>query len=141
MRIHIIIIIAVFIPFVSVQGGEILPMNWLTPEQLKQAERPIQEQLDTGKAMGATAWDMAALKDARMLLMYIMIYERLPDDVSRANFRSEQQAWIQQRHEAVQSLAKSDGGSMVALDQASKHMELTDARIAILSQKLPQHKN
>src|SRR4051812_46851034 len=43
-------------------GGDILPKGWLSPEQLQRAENPIQQQLDTGRGMGGTAWDMAAVK-------------------------------------------------------------------------------
>jgi uncharacterized protein YecT (DUF1311 family) len=90
--------------------------------------------------MGPTAWDMAALKDARLLLIYLTIYERLPDNSSRTKFKSEQQAWLEQRKKAIEALADPDGGSMVALDQASKHMELTDMRIAFLEKQLEQVK-
>lgn len=136
MRIHALTFTAATLSIFSVSGEGILPTEWLTPAQLEQAEGPIQEQLDTGKAMGSTAWDMAALKDARLLLIYVTIYERLPDDTSRAKFKSEQQAWLEQRKKAVQRLADPNGGSMVVLDQASKHMELTDKRVAILKKQL-----
>ena len=140
MRIHALIFTAVILSIFSASGGEILPKDWLTPDQLEQAERPIQDQLDTGKAMGATAWDMAALKDARLLLIYLTIYERLPGNASRAKIYSEQQAWLKQRRKAVEALADPNGGSMVILDQASKHMDLTDKRIAILQKKLDRLK-
>ena len=140
MRIHAIFT-AVFILFIlSASGEEILPKDWLTPDQLQRAERPIQDQLDTGKAMGATAWDMAALKDARLLLIYVAIYERLPDRASRAAFYSEQQAWLKQRQRTVRALADPNGGSMVLLDQASMHMDLTDKRLAVLQKHLDQMK-
>ena len=51
MRIHSSIFIAAILTIISAYGEEILPKGWLTPDQLEQAERPIQEQLDTGKAM------------------------------------------------------------------------------------------
>ena len=114
----------------------ILPGDWLTPDQLEQAESPIQDQLDTGKGMGPTAWGMAAVKDARLLLIYLSIYERLPDDASRASLYSEQQTWLKQRQKAVSALADPNGGSMVVLDQAGEHMSYTDKRIAFLKEKL-----
>ena len=103
-------------------------------------KRPIQEQLDTGKAMGPTAWDMASLKDARLLLIYLTVYERLPDNASRLKLKSEQEAWLEQRKKAVRALADPTGGSMATLHQASKHMDLTDKRIENLSKRLGKMK-
>lgn len=140
MRIYTSIFTAGILSIFSASGEEILPKYWITPDQLEQAERPIQAQLDTGEAMGPTAWDMAALKDARLLLIYLTIYEKLPDNSSRTKFKSEQQVWLEQRKKAIEALADPDGGSMVALDQASKHMELTDMRIAFLQKQLEQVK-
>jgi uncharacterized protein YecT (DUF1311 family) len=140
MRLHALFTAVFILSILSASGEEILPKDWLTPDQLQQAERPIQDQLDTGKGMGATAWDMAALKDARLLLIYITIYERLPDMASRSAFYSEQQAWLKKRQRTVRALANPNGGSMVILDQASMHMDLTDTRIAILQKQLDQMK-
>ena len=140
MRIHSSIFIAAILTIISAYGEEILPKGWLTPDQLEQAERPIQEQLDTGKAMGPTAWDMASLKDARLLLIYLTVYERLPDNASRLKLKSEQEAWLEQRKKAVRALADPTGGSMATLDQASKHMDLTDKRIENLSKRLGKMK-
>ena len=124
----------------SAHGEEILPKGWITPDQLEEAERPIQEQLDTGKAMRETAWNMAALKDARLLLIYLTVYERLPDNASRNKLKSEQEDWLGQRKKAVIALADPKGGSMVALDQAAKHMDFTDKRIETLSKRLEKMK-
>ena len=140
MRIHPSIFTAAILSIISANGEEFIPKGWITPDQLEQAERPIQEQLDTGKAMGPTAWDMASLKDARLLLIYLTIYERLPDNASRAKFKSEQEAWLEQRKTAVRALADPNGGSLVTLDQASRHMEFTDKRIETLSKKIEQMK-
>ncbi len=140
MRIHALIFTALTLVAFIAYGGEILPKGWLTPAQLEQAERPIQDQLDTGRAMGGTAWDMAAVKDARLLLIYLTIYEGLPDTKSRVKFYSEQQEWLKQRQKAVHALADPNGGSMVILDQASKHMDLTDKRIAVLQKQLDRTK-
>jgi uncharacterized protein YecT (DUF1311 family) len=140
MRIHILIFTAVILSIFRMSGEEILPKDWLTPDQLEQAEQPIQEQLDTGIGMGPTAWDMASLKDARLLLIYLTIYERLLDDASRAKFKSEQKAWLEQRKKAVRRLDDPKGGSRVSLDQSSKHMELTDKRIAMLRKQLERMK-
>jgi len=136
MRINPLIFTAGILSILSASGEEILPKDWLTPDQLEQAEQPIQEQLDTGKAMGPTTWDKAALKDARLLLIYLTIYERLPDSASRSKFKSEQNAWLKERKKVVQALADPNGGSMVTLDQASKQMDLTDKRIALLQKQL-----
>ena len=140
IRINTILITSVVLSAFSAFGEEILPKDWLTADQLKQAERPIQEQLDTGKAMGPTAWDMASLKDARLLLIYLTIYEQLPDNASRIKLKSEQESWLEQRKKAVRALSDPNGGSMVTLDQASKHMEFTDKRIETLSKRLEQMK-
>ena len=134
------IFIAAILSIISANGEEIIPKGWVTPDQLKQAERPIQEQLDTGKAMGPTAWDMASLKDARLLLIYLTIYERLPDNANRIKLKSEQESWLEQRKKAVRALADPNGGSMVTLDQASNHMDLTEKRIQTLSKRLEQMK-
>lgn len=134
-------ILTVFLTSLSAIGEEIIPKGWLTPEQLLQAEDPIQSQLDTGQAMAPTAWNMAAVRDARLLLIYLAIYERLPDADSKNKFTTDQQAWLRQREKAVNALSDPKGGSMVSLDQASKHMELTQIRIGILQKKLDQMKN
>ncbi len=122
----------------SVQGisGNILPKDWLSPEQLEQAENPIQQQLDTGRGMGGTAWSMAAVKDARLLLLYVTLYERLPDEASRKKLHSEQTAWLARRQKAVDALSDPEGGSMVRLEKAAKHMEFTDKRIAEFKKRL-----
>jgi len=131
---------AVFIILISCSfhalSADIIPKDWLSPEQLGQAENPIQQQLDTGRGMSGTAWDMAAVKDARLLLIYINLYEQLPDETSRRKLFTEQTAWLQRRHKAVAALTNPDGGSMVTLDKAAKHMELTDKRIAELQKRL-----
>ena len=71
MRIHDLIFTLVILSIFSLYGEEIVPKGWLTPEQLEQAEVPIQNQLDTGRGMGGSAWSMAAVKDARLLLIYL----------------------------------------------------------------------
>ena len=116
-------------------GADIIPKDWLSPEQLEQAENPIQQQLDTGRGMGGTAWDMAAVKDARLLLIYVKLYERLPDETSRKMLYSEQTAWLQHRQKAVASLTPEEG-IKVSLDKALKQMEITDKRIAELQKRL-----
>jgi uncharacterized protein YecT (DUF1311 family) len=136
MRIHSFIFISVILSVFSASGEDILPKGWLTPEQLEQAEAPIQDQLDTGRGMGGSAWSMAAVKDARLLLIYLEIYERLPDQTSRNKFLSEQQEWLKQRQKAVTAKADPDGGTMVRLDQAATKMEFTDKRIATLQKRL-----
>ena len=140
MRIYIFMLMVVLLPIQCTLGTDILPKDWITPELLREAERPIQAQLDTGRAMGPTAWKMAYVKDARLLLVYVMVYEKLPDDASRRNFYSEQQAWLKQRQKAVDALDDPDGGSMVLLDQALKYMDLTDKRIVVLEGKLGKQK-
>ena len=121
---------------IAVIADEIIPKKWLSEDQLEQAERPIQEQLDTGRAMGPTAWDLAALKDARLLLVYLRVFEKLPDDASRAELFTEQTTWLERRRKAIEILIDPNGGSMVILEQASKHMEFTDKRIKELQNRL-----
>jgi uncharacterized protein YecT (DUF1311 family) len=136
MRIHTFILIVIITTILGAQGQEILPKNWLTPEQLENAEQTMQKQLDTGIAMRITAWDMVALRDARLLLIYLMVYERLPDDASRSKFRVEQQAWLQYREETVIERYKDAEGSDASLFRAGYHMWLTNERIAVLSKQL-----
>src|ERR1700733_14958877 len=57
----------------------ILPKGWITADQLEQAQVPLQKQLDTGVDMIGTAWDMAAVKDAELLVLYISLFEKLPE--------------------------------------------------------------
>lgn len=141
MRVATILLIgfSVLISFsVKVCAGDILPKDWLSPGQLEQAENPIQQQLDTGRGMAGTAWDMAAVKDARLLLLYITLYERLPDEASRKKLYSEQTAWLARRRKAVAALDDPEGGSIVRVEKAATHMELTDKRIAELQKRLKQ---
>ena len=136
IRINTILITSVVLSAFSAFGEEIIPKGWLTHSQLEQAERPIQEQLDTGKDMSTTAYHMAALRDARLLLTYLHVYELLPSNADRNQFKSEQQAWLEERHKSEQALANPNGGSIVKLNQASRRLELTNKRIEILQTKL-----
>jgi len=120
----------------AVIADEIIPKNWLTEDQLEQAERPIQAQLDTGYGMVSSAWDMAALKDARLLLVYLRVFEKLPDDASREKFFTEQTAWLELRSKAVDLCADPNGGSIAILGQAGEHMLYTDRRIKELQKRL-----
>ena len=139
MRTHYLIIVpALFLPLFSACAEQIVPKGWVTPEQLEQAEVPIQNQLDTGRGMGGSAWSMAAVKDARLLLIYLAIYEGLPDKAQRDHFYSEQQIWLAARQNAVRAITDPKGGSMVSLEQAAEHMIRTDRRIADL--KIQLHK-
>ena len=136
MYINKIIAICSLIATSIVSAGEIIPSGWLNPELLLQAERPIQEQLDTGKAMNSTAWDMAAVKDARLLTIYMELYQTLQRKNKQANLFADQNNWLESRKEAVKALNDPEGGSMVSLQQASTHMEFTDKRIAALQREL-----
>jgi uncharacterized protein YecT (DUF1311 family) len=71
-----------------------------------------------------------------LLLAYLTIFEKLPDDASRAELFTEQTTWLELRRNAVALLTDPNGGSMVILEQASKHMEFTGKRIKELQSRL-----
>ena len=141
MRVWRLTLIAVMFTGIWTSAGSIIPKDWMSPEDLDIAEQVIQTQLDTGQGMGPTAWGMAKVKDARLLLIYLKLYEGLPDEVSRTKLLSEQAEWLKRRKKAVEKLAVPDGGSAVTLDTASKHIELTDERIQELQKRLDLMKN
>jgi len=136
MRVTILTTTFLITSMIAVIADEIIPKKWLSEDQLEQAERPIQQQLDTGRAMVPTAWDLAALKDARLLLVYLRVFEKLPDDASRAKFFTEQTTWLELRRKAVDLCADPNGGSIAILGQAGEHMIYTDKRIKELQKRL-----
>lgn len=116
--------------------SKIIPKNWWNdPSLLEQAEHPIQTQLDTGIGMNATAWDMANVKDARLFIIYVSLFQSL-DKAGQKELFKEQSDWLQVRKEALAKLDDPSGGSAVTLDKACKHINMTDLRIQELQQRL-----
>lgn len=85
--------------------------------------------------MVPTAQDMATVKDARLLVIYVSLYEKLGTKEQAALYR-EQDLWLKNRRKQLIKLQNPDGGHEVGLDIAAKKMELTDARIKELSVRL-----
>lgn len=119
----------------SLLSNEIVPDGWIDPESLEAAEDPIQQQLDTGIAMNSTAWSMAAVKDARLFVIYVQLFQELDKD-AQEKLLKEQKAWLLKRKKVLESMNDPDGGTIVSLEQASKQMRMTDERIARLEDRL-----
>jgi len=120
---------------IAISTAQIVPPNWVSAESLEEAESPIQKQLDTGMAMVPTARDMATVKDARLLVIYVSLYEKLGTKEQGALYR-EQDLWLKNRRKQLIKLQNPDGGHEVGLDIAAKKMELTDVRIKELYARL-----
>ncbi len=127
--------IAIFLANITLASAQIVPPNWVSDKLLEQAESPIQKQLDTGVAMNATAEDMAAVRDARLLVIYLQLFEHL-DKNGQAKLYHEQDMWLHKRDVALEKLQDPTGGSDTMLNIALKQLELTDQRINELSDRL-----
>ena len=120
---------------VLVSSAQIVPPNWVDPKALESAEAPIQNQLDTGKGMNASAWSLAAVRNARLFAIYMLLYQKL-DKSGQNRLYNEQDAWLNDKSNQLKKLRDPSGGSDVGLDIANKDMELTDQRIKVLSARL-----
>ena len=70
-----------YLSFFNVGGmaqAPIVPKKWLSTFQFEGVEARLQKQLDSGVDMGGTAWDMAEVKDAELLIAYVSLYDSLP---------------------------------------------------------------
>jgi len=130
-----ILIILCCLSVSTILKAQIYPPDWLDPVYLEQAELPIQRQLDTGIGMNENAWDLAAVRDARLFLIYTSLYQEL-GKTDREKLYEEQDRWLKKRAEEVKKLRKAGEGSAVSLDQADKQLELTAQRIKELSSRL-----
>ena len=113
----------------------IVPKGWIDIEQLEQALVPLQEQLDTGKAMLQTAWSMAAVKDAALFVTYIALCEKLPDK-ERETLRKEQEKWLGKRKKAAAAADDGKSGQIGRLQAATEFQDQTDARSTELKARL-----
>lgn len=124
-----------FVASISALRAQIVPPNWVSPKPLESAESPIQSQLDTGKAMTTTARSMADVRNARLFVVYMLLYQKLGKS-GREELYQEQCLWLKNRDKQVAKLYDPNGGSDVRLFMAEKEMELTDSRIKELAARL-----
>ncbi len=120
---------------VTALSGQIVPPNWVSAKLLEQAETPIQKQLDSGRAMNSTVEDMAAVRDARLLVIYLELYERL-DKIGQQDLFREQKLWLQNRDKELSKLKVQSAGSDLWLEIVQKQLDLTIQRIIELSERL-----
>jgi len=113
----------------------ILPKGWLKIDDLDALEAPLQKQLDTGIAMLATAWNMAAVKDAQVFIAYVSLMDKLPES-ERAALRKEQAAWLKKREKAAAKADDGEGGQIGHLESATEHQEWSARRIVELKKRL-----
>lgn len=115
----------------------IVPKKWLHPDQLEQVESLLQKQLDTGVDMGGTAWDMAAVKDAELVMVYVSLYESLPAD-QRTKLLKDQEAWLDRRQKAADKVYNENEGTIRRTLAAGEFQSWTEKRIAELKKRLPK---
>ena len=116
---------------------QVVPKDWIKPENLEGAQRPLQEQLDTGKDMINTAWSMARVRDAELFIAYITVWEKLPAN-GREALRKDQETWLKQREKAVKAADDGASGQVGRLQAASEHQEMTAARLKEIKKRLPK---
>jgi len=116
---------------------QVIPKDWIKPENLEGVQRSLQEQLDTGRDMINTAWSMARAKDAELFITYIMVWEKLPA-TEREALRKNQETWLKQREKAVMKADDGKSGQMGRLNAASEHQEMTEARLKEIKKRLPK---
>jgi uncharacterized protein YecT (DUF1311 family) len=113
----------------------VIPKGWLKAEDLERVEAPLQKQLDTGVAMLDTAWNMAAVKDAELFVVYVSVFEKLAEP-ERAALRKEQEAWLKRREKAAAAADDGKSGQIGHLQSASEHQDWTQKRIVELKKRL-----
>jgi uncharacterized protein YecT (DUF1311 family) len=113
----------------------VVPRKWLTADQLQQVETRLQKDLDTGVDMVGTAWGMAVIKDAELLIVYISLYEKLSEP-QRSALLKEQEAWLERRQRAVSKGDDGKNGSVGRVMTASEFQDWTEKRTAELKDRL-----
>ena len=118
----------------------VLPSDWSL--YLDQAIDFIDNQLSASghrgqQALNRLSADVGWIHDAKLLELYVRVFERLPPE-QRDQFRAEQQQWLHSRHEQSEAAVESHGGSLAPLEYNSRFTELTEQRFTQLEQKLNQ---
>jgi uncharacterized protein YecT (DUF1311 family) len=117
----------------------VVPKGWLEgglrPELLAQVEDSLQSQLETGVAMNFTAWNMATVKDAQLLVVYLSLFEKLPE-AGRKTLLKEQEDWLKRRQKASARADDGKSGSEGRLLAASEYQSWTEKRIAELKRRV-----
>lgn len=113
----------------------IVPEGWVKADDLDRVYETLQKQLDTGVDMIGTAWEMAAVRDAQLLAVYIAVYEKLPN-ARRETLRKEQAAWLKKRAKAVSSADDGKSGQIGRIEAASEFQSVTEQRTLELQKRL-----
>ncbi|QQL43764.1 lysozyme inhibitor LprI family protein [Sulfuriroseicoccus oceanibius] len=125
----------------SPQPARVVPEEWpLFPSMLKYAEETAQEHIDTGMGMNGYAAQKAAIQDARLLIVYLELYDQLPSDKERQALVEEQTEWLRRREQQFKEDADPEGGSVAVLGQLGGQMSSTVERIDELQARLEKLK-
>jgi uncharacterized protein YecT (DUF1311 family) len=115
----------------------ILPNEW-TP-YLDQAVQYLEGELEAWQhgQQGANriSADIGFIQDAKLLQIYVRLYERLAPD-RRDEYRKEQQDWLGERQTRAETAVESHGGSLAPLEFNTEFIEVTAARIKELEGRL-----
>lgn len=126
-------------PAAAIEATPILPPDW--SPYLDQAIDFLNAELEAPhrgqQGMNRISADLGFLYDAKLLELYVRIFERLAPD-QRQQFRAEQQNWLETRNDQSQAAVESHGGTLAPLEYNSKFIELTQQRFNELEQKLNQ---
>jgi uncharacterized protein YecT (DUF1311 family) len=118
-------------------ANPILPPDW--SPYLDQAIDFLDAELQDWKRgqQGANRMsaDLGWIHDAKLLELYVRLYERLPHQ-QRDALRAEQAAWLTQRSERAKNAVESHGGSLAPLEYNIEFIEATKQRIAELETQL-----
>lgn len=115
----------------------VLPADW--SPYLDQATDYLEDELNAWQhgQQGAnrTSADIGWLYDARLLELYVRLYERLPV-AQREQLRAEQTEWLGQRATQSEAAVESHGGSLAPLEYNMKFIDVTKERIEQLETRL-----
>ncbi len=111
-------------------ANPILPADW--SPYLDQAIDFIDAELEAWKRgqQGANRMsaDLGWIHDAKLIELYVRLYERLPHD-QRDAFRVEQTAWLTARRRRAEDAVESHGGTLAPLEYNLEFIEATKQRI------------
>jgi hypothetical protein len=118
-------------------ANPILPADW--SPYLDQAIDFIDAELEAWKrgqhGANRMSADLGWIHDAKLVELYVRLYERLPHP-QRDTLRNEQTQWLDQRRQRAEGAVESHGGTLAPLEYNSEFIEATKERIAEIEARL-----
>ena len=116
--------------------GTILPREWRpdTTEACEWLDQDLTE-MEAQQGMNRLSRCLADLKDAELFVIYVQLFEILPEPERQSLIR-EQKQWLVARKKAAKKAVDSEGGSLAPYEANSAEMKFTERRIAELGKRL-----